>query len=54
MVTSILHNNHVLSRDFPVGPVARILPSNAGGVGLITGYGVKIPHGLWSKNQYIK
>ena len=37
MVTSILHNNHILSRDFPGGPVAKILPSSAGGAGLITG-----------------
>ena len=54
MVTSILHSNHILSRDFPGGPVTRILPFNAGGAGLITGYGVKIVHGLWSKNQNIK
>ena len=28
--------------------------SNAGGVGLIPGWGAKIPHPLWPKNQNIK
>ena len=37
--------------DFPGGPVVTTSPSNAGGEGLITGRGVKIPHALWSKNQ---
>ena len=31
-----------LSRDFPGDPVVKILPSNAGGVGLIPHWGAKI------------
>ena len=30
--------------DFPGGPVVKTSPSKAGGVGLIPGRGVKIPH----------
>ena len=30
------------------------LPSNAGGAGLITGWGVKVLHALWPKEQNIK
>ena len=30
--------------DFPGGPVAKTLPSNAGGVGSTPGRGTKIPH----------
>ena len=30
--------------DFPGGPVIKNLPSNAGDVGLIPGFGTKIPH----------
>ena len=41
-------------RDFPGSPVVKILPSNAGGAGLIPGQGAKIPHALWPKNQNIK
>ena len=37
--------------DFPGSPVVRTLPSNAGGVGLILGQGVKIPHASGPKNQ---
>ena len=29
-------------------------PSNAGGVGSILGWGVRIPHASWPKNQNIK
>ena len=29
-------------------------PSNAGGAGLIPGWGAKIPHASWPKNQNIK
>ena len=29
-------------------------PSNAGGVGSISGQGAKIPHALWPKNKNIK
>ena len=31
------------ARDFPGGPVVKNLPSNAGDVGLIPGWGTKIP-----------
>ena len=41
-------------RDFPGGPVVKISPSNAGGVGSIPGWGAKIPHASWPKNQNIK
>ena len=34
--------------------MVKILPSNAGGVGLIPGRGAKIPHASWPKNQNIK
>ena len=30
--------------DFPGSPVVKTLPSNAGGVGSIPGWGAKIPH----------
>ena len=30
--------------DFPGGPKIKTLPSNAGGGGLILGWGTKIPH----------
>ena len=45
---------YYISRDFPGGPVDGTLPSNAGGVGLILGWGDKVPHASWSKNQNIK
>ena len=35
----------------PWGPVVKTSPSSAGGVGLIPGWGAKIPHASWSKNQ---
>ena len=37
--------------DLPGGPVVKTLPSNAGGVGLISGQGAKIhmPHGQKAK-----
>ena len=41
-------------RDFPGGPVVQTLPSNAGGAGSIPGWGAKIPHASWPKNQNIK
>ena len=34
-----IHEN----RDFSSGPVVRISPSNAEGIGLIPGWGTKIP-----------
>ena len=33
-----------LATDFPGGPVVKKQPSNAGDVGLIPGWGTKIPH----------
>ena len=41
-------------RDFPVGPVVKTSPSNAGGAGLIPGLGAEIPHALQPKYQNIK
>ena len=41
-------------RDFPGGPVVKTSPSNAGVVGLIPGWGTKIPHASGSKSQNIK
>ena len=34
--------------------MVKTLPPNAGGVGLIPGWGAKIPHASWPKNQNIK
>ena len=34
--------------------MVKTLPCNAGGVGLIPGWGAKIPHVLGSKNQNIR
>ena len=42
------------SWDFPGGPVVKTSPSNAGGAGSIPGWGAKIPHASWPKNQNIK
>ena len=41
-------------RDFPGGLAVKTSPSNAGGVGSIPGWGAKIPHASWPKNQNIK
>ena len=41
-------------RDFPGSPVVKILPSNARDVGLIPGWGDKIPHVSPPKHQKIK
>ena len=40
--------------DLPGGPVIKTSPSDAGGVGLIPGQGVKIPHVSQPKKQNIK
>ena len=40
--------------DFPGSPVVKIEPSNAGGWGLIPGWGAKISHASQSKKQNIK
>ena len=37
-------------RDFPVSPVVKTSPSNAGGAGLIPGQGTKIPQASGPKN----
>ena len=39
--------------NFPGGPVVKTLPSNVRGMGLNPGWGAKIPHALWPKNQVI-
>ena len=41
-------------RDFPSNPVVKPLPSNAEGMGLIPGWGAKMPHALQPKKQSIK
>ena len=43
-----------ISRDFSADSVVKISPANAGGTGSILGWGPKIPHGLWPKNQNVK
>ena len=40
--------------DFPGGPVVKTLPSRAGGVGSIPGWGAGIPHATQPKSQNIK
>ena len=40
--------------DFPGGPVVKTWPFKVGGLGLIPGWGGKIPHGSGPKNQNIK
>ena len=37
------------NRDFTGGPVVKISPSRAGGVGSIPGQAAKIPHVWWLK-----
>ena len=39
------------SRDFPGSPAVKTLPSNAGGVGLIPGWGTEIPHASQPKKK---
>ena len=39
------------SWDFPGGPVAKILPTSARGIGLIPAWGVEIPHASWPEKQ---
>ena len=38
----------------PGSPVIRTSPSNAGSMSRIPGWGAKIPHTSWLKNQNIK
>ena len=39
------------AQDFPGGLMVKTLPSSTGGVGLIPGWGAKIPGDSWPKNQ---
>ena len=41
----------MLCGDFSGGPVVRTWPSNARGTGLSPGWGARIPHTLWLRNQ---
>ena len=41
------------SRDFPGGPVVKVLSSGAWDRGLIPGRRTKIPHALWAKKQNV-
>ena len=41
-------------RDFSGGPVAGALPSNAGGMGSLSGQETQIPHASKWKNQNVK
>ena len=40
--------------DFPGTPVVKTSSSIAGGVGLIPGWGAKIPHASWPKTKKYK
>ena len=40
--------------DLPGGTAIKTLSSNARDVGLIPGWGARIPHASWPKNQNIK
>ena len=42
-----------LVRDLPGSLVVKTLPSNTGGACSIPGWGAKIPHVSWPKNQNI-
>ena len=44
---SVAFQNVHLPWDFPGGPVVKNPPSNAGGVGSITGWGTKILYAVW-------
>ena len=35
-----------MGEDFPGGPVVKNLPCNSGDMGLISGWGTKIPHAM--------
>ena len=51
---SFLGFENALSAGLPGSPMAKASPSDEGGEDLISGGGVKIPHGLWPKNQNMK
>ena len=40
--------------ELPGSPVVKTLPSNAGDVGSVSGWGAKTPHAMWPQNQIIK
>ena len=48
------HSIKIQNMDFPGCPVVKTMPSNAGGAGSIPGWGAKIQHASWPKNQNIK
>ena len=48
------NNKGFLIRDFPGGLVVKTWPSNARASGSNPGWGIKIPHASWPKNQNIK
>ena len=56
LLVTIPHTSYkkISTGYFPGGPVVRTLPSNAGDGGSIPGWGAKIPHVPWPKNQNIK
>ena len=49
-----LHLNRKRGMDFLRGPVVKTLPFNVGGLGLMPGWGAKIPDASWPKSQNIK
>ena len=51
MVTEVVISGRSKWGDFPGGPVVKTLSSDAGGTGPIPGWGAKIPHASWPKNQ---
>ena len=58
-LSQLLNSQHffvktAIDRDFTGGPVVKTSPSNAGGTGLIPGWGAKISHASLAKNQNIK
>ena len=50
----VVYIKNAITGDFPGGPVVKTSPSNAEGVGSISGQGAKIPHASQPKNQNIK
>ena len=49
LTNSVLKVTYV--RDFPGGPVVKTSPFNARGMGLVPGWGTKIPNALCLENQ---
>ena len=54
LLNLLFFQNQMSKRDFPSGPVVKASPSSAGGAGLIPGWGARIPHVSWPKDQNIK